>query len=205
MQIHGVRIYPKSVQVIEGSGAPILLHGRVNTDVSDMFYIFAPTAPLWKDHLFVNDFALTIGEDPLPGLHRQYGSSLINADVKTQLLMLRGDDFLDWAADQYTVEGAFLPILREPLPSNRLKELYWQRRSRLQSDTWPPQMRAALHMWDDIYWQFFSTERSDIELLVQTHADDPRLALYYVDFDREFPDPSNQRLQPVTGTTPSLS
>jgi hypothetical protein len=59
-------------------------------------------------------------------------------------------------------------------------------------------MRAVLHMWDDIYWQLFSTVRSDIDFLIQVHADDPRLDLYYVDFDKEYPDPSNEELQPVS-------
>jgi len=68
MKVHGVRIYPKSVQVVQGKGAPIFVHGRVNEEVSDFFYIFRPTAPLWKGHLFANGFGLTLGEDPLPGL-----------------------------------------------------------------------------------------------------------------------------------------
>ncbi len=197
MKIHGVRIYPKSVQVAQGAGASIFVHGRVDEEVSDFFYIFRPTAPLWKGHLFVNDFARTLGEDPLPGLREQYGSSLVDANVATQLLLLRGDDFLTWAAELYTVEGAFLPILRESVPFNLLKCLYWDQTFRLTSDTWPSEMRAVLNMWDDIYWELFSTVRSDIDFIIQFHAGDPRLNMFYVDFDKEYPDPSNEELRPV--------
>jgi len=28
-------------------------------------------------------------------------------------------------------------------------------------------MRAVLQMWDDIYWQLFTTEYSDIEILIR--------------------------------------
>lgn len=195
MPIHGVRIYPKSVQVVQGKNAPIFVHGRVSEECSDFFYIFRPVAYLWYGHFFVKEFGLTYGEDPLPGLQEQYGSSLVNADIATQLLLLRGDDFPKWAADVYTVGGAFLPILRESVPFDRLKDLYWQPSSQLKADTWPPEMRAVLHMWDDIYWQFFSTERSDIDRLVQAHTGDPKLDMYYVDFDKEYPNPSNQPLE----------
>ena len=206
MEIHGVRIYPKSVQVVQGKGAPIFVHGRVDDRVSDFFYIFRPTARLWKSHLFVNDFGVTYGshgkiEDPLPELREQYGFSLVDADVKTQLLLLRGDDFYTWAAHFYAIGGAFLPILREPVSFNDLKRLYWDSTFQLTSDTWPAEMRAVLHMWDDIYWQLFSTERSDIDFLIQAHAGDPNLGLYYVEFDKEYPNPSNTPLQPVTHGT----
>jgi hypothetical protein len=59
-------------------------------------------------------------------------------------------------------------------------------------------MRAVLHMWDDIYWQLFSVNRSDIDLLVRAHIGDPKLEMYFVDFDREYPDPSNQKLPLAT-------
>ena len=198
MKIHGVRIYPKSVQVVQGKGSPIFVHGRVDEEVSDFFYIFRPTASLWKGHFFANDFMRTLGEDPLSGLREQYGSSLVDANVDTQLLLLRGDDFLTWAANLYTVEGALLPIFGESVPFDLLRHLYWEQTFRLNSETWPSEMRAVLHMWDDIYWQLFSTARSDIDFLVQAHAGDPRLDMYYVDFDKEYPDPSNEELQPVS-------
>ena len=202
MEIHGVRIYPKSVRVVRGNGAPIFVHGRVDESVSDFFYIFRPIAYLWYGHLFLNAFGVTLGEDPLPGLREEYGTALADFDVESQLLLLRGDDFRTWGARHYTVEGAFLPILRYPVPFERLKRLYWDPAFHLTTQTWPEEVRAVLHMWDDVYWQLFSTERSDVDLLVRAHADDPRLSMYYVDFDREYPDPSNQPLTPAAPPPP---
>ncbi|HEX8237899.1 MAG TPA: hypothetical protein VF600_18305 [Abditibacteriaceae bacterium] len=205
MKIHGVRVYPQSVRRVQNNGTSIFLHGRVS-DVSDFFYIFRPTAPLWKGHIFADAFCVSFDlngnrEDPVPHLRERYGTSLMGADVDSKLLLLCGDDFLKWAVHSYHVEGAFLPIFNEVPSFDDLKRVYWEQDFSLSSVSWPSGMRALLHMWDDIYWQLFSTERSDIDFLVQTHAGDPRLEMYYVDFDKEYPDPSNQPLEPVITST----
>ena len=203
MKIHGLRIYPQSVEVIRGDGPPIFVHGRVNEDCADFFYAFRSLASAWRGHFFANDFGVSYDErmkleDPMPGLREQFGSSLVAADLASQVLLLRGDDFEHWGASMYFCEGAFLPIFREQPSFDLLKRLYWGRDFRLTSETWPGQMRAVLHMWDDIYWQLFTTERADIDALLRVHVGDPKLKMYFVDFDREYPDPSNQELQLAT-------
>lgn len=90
--------------------------------------------------------------------------------------------------------GAFLPIFREQPTFDLLKTLDFS----LTSESWPQHMRAVLHMWDGIYWQLFTTERSDIDNLLRVHAGDPKLKMYFVDFDHEYPDPSNQELELAT-------
>ena|SRR5215469_3240411 len=196
MKIHGIRIYPQSVEVVRGFGAPIFVHGSVSDDCSDFFYTFRPLASLWRGHLFAKDFT-RYGEDPMPGLREQFGSSLLAADVKSQLMLLRGDDFAKWGASLDFCEGALLPIFPEPPAFELLNRLFWGRDFRLTSDTWPAGMRAVLHMWDDIYWQYFTTDRPDLDILMQAHAGDPKLEMFFVDLDREYPDPSNQELQPA--------
>jgi hypothetical protein len=203
MKIHGLRIYPQSVEVIRGDGGPIFLHGRVSEDWSDFFYAFHPLASVWRGHFFANDFGVSLDENmklvhPMLGLREQYGSSLVKADLDSQLLLLRGDDFGRWGASMYFCEGAFLPIFRHQPSFDLLKTLYWNRGFRLTSESWPGQMRAILHMYDDIYWQLFSTERSDLDALLRAHAGDPKLKMYFVDFDREYPKPSDQDLQLAT-------
>jgi hypothetical protein len=204
-EIHGVRVYPDSVNAIPGSDAQILVHGAVADDCTDFFYIFRHLAGLWRDHYFATDFALSFDEngqleDPMPKLRASYGPSLVAADPKTQLVILSGDHFLAWGAELRTYAGAFLPIFSEIPSFDLLGHLYWQRTLRLSSRTWPAVMRAALHMWDDIYWQLFSTIAADVDQLIKVHERDSKLAMYYVDFDREYPDPSNQELRPVKGS-----
>ncbi len=200
MKIHGLRIYPQSVKIIQGVGAPIFVHGRVSNHCSDFFYIFRPLASLWRGHLFANEFGVSLNEngtldDPIPQLRERFGSSLFATDLDSQLMLLRGDDFAAWGASLYSSEGAFLPIFKETPTFTLLKRLYWSRDFRLTSDTWPSQMRAVLHMWDDVYWQLFTTNREDLDVLIRVHTGDPKLKMYSVDFDREYPDPSNNELQ----------
>jgi hypothetical protein len=200
MKIHGVRIYPQSVKVVRGAGgAPIYLHDSVTEDCSDFFYIFRPLTPLWRGHFFANDFAVSydqhIGlEDPIAGLFERYGPSLVAADLESQSVLLRGDGFASWGAEMYFCEGAFLPIFRAVPTFDFLKQLHGSRDFPLTSATWPRELRAVLHMWDDVYWQLFTTERTDVDLLIRAHAGDPKLKMYSVDFDREFPEPSNEEL-----------
>jgi hypothetical protein len=201
MKIHGLRVYPHSVNVFRGEGAPIFIHGRISNDRSNFFYIFHPLAALWHGHFFANDFGVSYDEDgsledPIPHLRERFGSSLLETDLDSQLMLLSGDGFASWA-QALPYEGALLFVFRE-LPSfDLLKRLYWSRDFRLTSDTWPPQIRSVLHMWDDTYWQLFSTDRSDLDILIRAHTGNPKLKMYYVDFDREYPFPSNQELQPV--------
>ena len=65
------------------------------------------------------------------------------------------------------------------------------------SHTWPIEMRALLHMWDGVFWQLFTTEESDVDTLRRAHGGDPRLKMFFVDLDREYPDPSNAELEPA--------
>src|SRR6188768_2309556 len=130
MKIHGLRIYPQSVEVVRGDGAPIFVHGSVSDDCSDFFYTFRPLASVWRGHLFAETFGVSYDEkmkleDPMPGLREQFGSSLIATDLDSQLMLLRGDDFARWGASMHFCEGAFLPIFRARPPFDLLKRLYW--------------------------------------------------------------------------------
>ena len=205
MKIHGLRIYPQSVDIVRGAGSPIFVQGRVSEDCSDFFYAFRPLAPAWRGHFFAETFGVSYDvkmqlEDPMPGLRQRFGSSLVGADLDSQLMLLNGDDFLAWGASMHFCEGAFLPIFPERPAFGLLKSLYWSRDFRLTSDTWPKRMRAVLHMWDDIYWQLFTADPADLDILIRAHANDPKLKMYFVDLDREYPDPSNEELQPAASS-----
>lgn len=177
MKIHGLRIYR-----------------------NDHLGIFAPAAPAWRGHVFANTFGVIVNsqlevEDPLPGLRAQYGSALLAADVKSQFALLRGDDFCRWGKALSFCEGALLQIFREAPPFELLTQLYYGRKFRLTSKTWPKKMRAVLHMWDGVYWQIFTTERLDVDAVINAHAGDLNLKMFVVDLEREYPDPSNEPLE----------
>ncbi len=199
MKIYGLRMYPQSVKVIRGGGGPIFVHGRVDDDCSDFFHIFRPIAGLWKNRVFVDNFGIIHHEPgtpqgPMLDLREQFGASLFDG----RLTLRRGDDFASWGSAVNFCEDAFLPIFRGPPSSEFVKLLNWTPEFRLTSETWPDRMRAALHMWDDIYWQMFTIVHSDIDALIRAHSGDPRLKVYFVEFDREYPEPSNEELRPAT-------
>jgi hypothetical protein len=200
MKIHGVRIYPQSVRKNVDSSTPIYVHDSVSSSCSDFFYTFRPIASLWKDCFLAMDFPIGYNdrgelEDPIPSLRQRFGSSLVTVDARSGLALLRGGGFEEWGSSLHFYESAFLPIFDRIPAFELLNHLYWSRDYRLTSENWPNDLRAVLHMWDDVYWQLFTPAQPSVEKLIQTHFKDPKLKMYSVDFDQEFPDPSNQELQ----------
>jgi len=201
--IHGLRVYPQTVEVTETGGVPMYIHSHLDEHVSDLWYVFRPIAPTLGGHVIADDFPLTLGasgyEDPMPSLRERFGASLVAADVKTQVMLLRGDGFAAWAPDAHFTQGAFMPVFRTEPSFELLKRMFWEPGNfGMTSTTWPTGMRAAIHMWDDIYWQYFTTNRADIDLLIRAHHGDSKLKLYFVDLDIEYPNPSGEELRPAT-------
>ena len=129
--IHGLRIYPQTVEVQQGVGAQIFIHGNLSEEVSDLWYIFHPLAAALGAHVIANDFPLRLGddgeyEDPVLGLRERFGPSLVTADVKTQLMLLNGNGFADWAPDVHFTQGTLLPVFRTAPPFDVLKRVFWE-------------------------------------------------------------------------------
>jgi hypothetical protein len=157
---------------------------------------------MWRHCTFVNDFGISHDEngnveDPTPWLREQFGASLLSVDRDAQLIFLNGDDFENWASTMNFCEGAFLPAFSNPPAMDFLKEFYWNNDYQFTSDTWPNALEVFLHMWDDVYWELYTPHRSYIDTLLRAHTGDPTLYTYFVDFDREYPDPSNEELRPA--------
>jgi hypothetical protein len=200
--IYGIRICPISVEVVNGVDAPIVSHNNVSEECSDLLHIFRALAPAFRGHFVADDFPVSYGldghrVDPLPRLREVFGSSLLDADVDSQVMLLKGDDFMQWGEWMYDDGWAFFPIFQEVPSFALLKQIFWGQ-PRLASESWPASMRALLHLRDGMYWQFFTVDRADVDVLLQAHTNDPKLDMYFVDFDREYPDPSGQELQPAT-------
>jgi hypothetical protein len=203
MKIHGLRIYPQSIEVTGRKNTTIFIHGQVSEECSDFLYIFRCMASTWQDLVFTETFGIAFDEefdleDSLVGLRGKYGASFIDTDLDGDLILLRGGDFASWGKTMQFCEGALLPIFRERPSFDLLERFYRDNDFILTSENWPSELRAILHMWDDIYWQMFTTVRSDLDVLIRSHIDDSKLKLYSVEFDREYPDPSNQKLLPAT-------
>ena len=207
-KIHGIRVYVASTKIVQGVDAPICIHDDVCGEHSDLFYIFRLLAPAFRGHFVADDFLLSYGQDgqlvdPLPRLRELYGPSLLDADISSQIMLLDGDGFEQWSEWMRNDGWAFLPVFQDRPSYAVLRQVFWGH-PRLDSESWPANMRALLHLRDGVYWQCFSIDRADIDVLVRAHAGDPKLDIYYVDFDCEYPDPSGQELQPATFGTDSV-
>lgn len=198
MLVHGLRLYPQTVQIVRGVDAPIYLHGRLAEAASDFWTIFHPIVPMLQGRIAVASFGVAYDEnfemeDPWPALREQFGASLLDATLDGQLMLLDGDGFVDWGLHHADVCGC-LPIFDQRPDHDLARRVYWDHQAPLSSANWPAELRAIIHNWDDIYWQIFSTDPSDIATLIRAHAHDARLKLFRVELDREYPDPSNRPL-----------
>ena len=131
----------------------------------------------------------------MPALRGQFGSSLFAADVDSRLMLLRGEDFTRWGACMHFVEG-LSPHLPGCPTFKLLKRLYWDHEFRLTSENWPGELTSVLHMWDDIYWQILPRRKPTSTSCFAFRG--PMLKIYWVEFDRKYPDPSNEELLPAT-------
>lgn len=195
-QIEGVRIY--------GSPTDATDQRNRQRPRSEFQRLFERCESLWQGHSIVMDFGVTIGEggqveNPVPGLKAEFGNSLVAADLESRLLMLDGNCFELWAPHLAHHPGTILTVFRRQPSLKQLRRLYWDRSFRLTSETWPTQMRAVLHEWDDTFWQLFSCVSSDIEGIVRTHGNDDGLSIHPVQIEREFPNPSNAKLKRAFG------
>lgn len=208
MKIYGIRFYPKTVKKLEGQGSPIFIHKRISEEHSDFFYIFRPLAltPVWHGQLFADSFVVGYNEngreDRIPALRERFGSSLVDADNDRGLLLLRGNDFMKWAPQLHFCEGAVLNIFRKPPAFRFLDRIRWGRTFRLTATTWPRQMTGLIQMWDDIFWQFFTPDYSEIEILIRVHTGDPKLKMYFVDLETQYPNPRKEELREATLSEP---
>jgi len=48
-----------------------------------------------------------------------------------------------------------------------------------------------------MFWQLFSVDQRDIDSLVSSHLSNPKLKMFFVEFDSEYPNPTNKELTPA--------
>ncbi|MDJ0847384.1 MAG: hypothetical protein QNK04_03280 [Myxococcota bacterium] len=198
-EIRGVRIQPDSTQVGQVAGAPIFFHGRVSEDCSDFWYIFRCMVPVFDGLLVADEFSGGLDEsgnrvEQRPLLEARYGRHLAACDEQHQLMLLRGSGFMSWGRSRDFCQGAFLPVFDEAPSSDTLHQLFRGSDAEIRSGAWPDPMRALIHMWDDIYWEYYSREPSDIDRLLLAHQDDRNLTLHGVDIREDYPNPRDVEL-----------
>jgi hypothetical protein len=202
--IHGIRIYPNTLKLEPGEGgSPILIHGQISKRYNDLSYLFLPVSEIWKNVYMARDFGTQYDEsgrmaDPIPELKTRYGSALVQAYVKPQIAILNGNAFSAWSLEENIYEGAFIPIFSEMPDEKMVSKLFWDNEFKLTSRTWPTELLSFIHMWDDVFWQYFSRDKSEIDLLIEEHLKRKKMRMFHVDLNREYPDPSADELKEIT-------
>jgi hypothetical protein len=191
----------KSVTVSAPYGNPIHVHRRLDQTRSDFTYIFSPIFPSLCGCYTVEGFGVTLGESGIDyheeQLRERFGASLARIARKEQYVLLRTDKIRDWSDSIEGFEGGFYPIFsRRPIASE-IKAVYGASTVKLKARNISRDIRAVIDNWDGIYWQYFSRTAGDLEALISHHLRDPMLDIFYVEFDEEFPDPSNKPLRRV--------
>jgi hypothetical protein len=203
-QIYGIRFYPQTVKIVQGIGAPICLHDRLAERTSDIHYIFRPLGEFLRSKFITDDFCVCydergILEDPVPGLKERYAQNLVGWDLKRQIVFLDGSAFDVWGPNVYSCEGAFHQVFEKGILGGAVGEIHELDDALADfQDAWPDGLCSIIHMWDDIYWQYFTVDHSEIDLLVEAHRRDTRLKMFEVDVRKEYPDPSNEDLVEIT-------
>jgi len=171
--------------------------------MSDFLYIFRAIAPQLSNLLVARAFSSEVSGSgqvipQRPHLEEEYGESLVDLDEERQLMLLDGSRFLSWASKFRCQEGEFLPVFEEAPKFELLETLFWRSDEDIQAGRWPQEMRSLIYMWDDIYWEYFSTRRADVETLIATHYGDDRLSLHISDISVDYPEPRNLELSRAT-------
>lgn len=197
MKIPGIRFYPQTVEVDTSGPSPIFLHDCLDEKKTDFECIFYPLWEYLQKKVVVWDFCLTIGEDPVPDLKRQFGDALLDLDLKGQLLFLNGSFISSWASEVRVYEGAFLTVFGK-VPDHKLaQKLFWDDGFKLGTKNWPSELLVVIEMWDDIFWQIFSPDDAVLKHLALAHAENDRIKMYHVNIDDDSPDPRNEKLNRV--------
>ena len=202
MKIHGIRFYPQTVAIKPTGAGALIFHGTLSKKFSDLYYIFRPLESDWTNLVLEANCVTLLGEaceedQVIARLRARLGSGLEGVDIERLLALVRGSSFPMWAPQARSHQAEFIPVFKE-LPSPQFRKRFHSASVKLRSSKWPKEMRALVHMWDDAYWQLFTTERTDINALIRAHSRDPKLKMYTVDFDLEYPEPGNTKLQPAT-------
>jgi len=199
MTIGGVRVYPQTTKVERGAGGtPIFCHGRISHEVTDFYYLFSPMMHQWSGSYLATEFAVDLDEvtgEATPVAEVQaLGRSIAAMDMERQLMVLQAATFNEWGKELHFFHGALIPVFWEIPDTELLRKFYWDETYMLSSANWPPPLRAVLHLYDDVYWELYSSLEADLQNFIRVHRDNPRLRLYHVELDAEYPTPSNKPL-----------
>lgn len=115
------------------------------------------------------------------------------ANGETSLIVYRAKVLARRGRYMQEFDGSTLILFSEP-PSEDLSWEEYLAMSGSGDRSYPSGMVGVLHNLDGIYWEYYCSDRAQLDLLVQHHRQSQYLQIYRVAFGADFPTPRNVTL-----------
>jgi hypothetical protein len=191
----GIRFYQSSLTVDYSSREPIFIHpGRIDRRRSNFDYIFRPIYSRLGDLLYAeeqSDWLIRCDDRVLTLYEKQTISLIENWQIMPGSIISRFGKFI---LDDWNTLVFFEPDTNYESIVDITSCILSQQSEQF---TLNDSTQLCIQNWDGIYWQIFDKNPTTINILRDYHSSDSQLELYLVNYEQEFPDPSDLPLERV--------
>jgi hypothetical protein len=191
----GIRFYQSSLTVDNSGSEPIFIHpGQIDRRKSNFDYIFRPIYPRLADLLYAeekNDWSIRCDDRVLVLYEKQTIFSIENWQIMPGAVIERFGKFI---LDDWNTLVFFEPDTNYESIGNITSCILSQQPDQF---TLNDSTQLCIQNWDGIYWQIFDKNPTTIDILRDHHSSNSQLELYLVNYEQEFPDPSDLPLERV--------
>jgi hypothetical protein len=191
----GIRFYQSSLTVDNSGGETIFIHpGRIDRRRSNFDYIFRPIYPRLADLLYAeekNDWSIRCDDRVLELYEKQTISSIENWQIMPGSVIARFGKFI---LDDWNTLVFFEPDTNHESIVDITSCILSQQPEQF---TLNDSTQLCIQNWDGIYWQIFDKNPKTIDILRDHHSSNSQIELYLVNYEQEFPDPSDLPLERV--------
>jgi hypothetical protein len=191
----GIRFYQSSLTVDYSSSEPIFIHpGRIDRRRSNFDYIFRPIYSRLGDLLYAeeqSDWLIRCDDRVLTLYEKQTISLIENWQIMPGSIISRFGKFI---LDDWNTLVFFEPDTNYESIVDITSCILSQQSEQF---TLNDSTQLCIQNWDGIYWQIFDKNPTTINILRDYHSSDSQLELYLVNYEQEFPDPSDLPLERV--------
>jgi hypothetical protein len=171
---------------------PIFVHGQIEAGRSDFDVIFRCLYERWKN-LYVLSEHWRFDAGSRQETLRHIRAGLVWANGETSLVLHRAKVLARRGRRMQEFEGNTLFLFAEP----PLDALAWDEYLAMfgyGGRSYPSGMIGVLHNFDGIYWEYYSSDQTELDRLLLQHRQSKSLQIYQVEFGADFPTPRNVSL-----------
>lgn len=198
-QIHGIRLYPKADKAITGSdGSRLYVHRGFDGEKSDFEFVIGPIAEFLNGLWLESQIGLSYNQNGSFDIQYGIDSARLMPSIiyfPIQVAVYKVNELASWSRSVSPSEGACYKFYtKQPDYRNFTRKDYI---SYVRTVMWPLHTHSIIHMWDDVYWELFTRSKAVARSFAKYHASTGKSDVYKVDFARDYPNPTNDRLEPI--------